>query len=88
MKFDAANGNHTFVGVARLIPHPSNIEVPLDSKTFLSKHSLDMKFSYVDDKYVHRFRSFITYSPYVPIENNIVIRSRSLSFFTYASLVS
>ncbi|TSK58076.1 Hypoxia-inducible factor 1-alpha [Bagarius yarrelli] len=32
------------------IPHPSNIEVPLDSKTFLSRHTLDMKFSYCDDR--------------------------------------
>ncbi|XP_034960214.1 hypoxia-inducible factor 1-alpha isoform X1 [Zootoca vivipara] len=32
------------------IPHPSNIEVPLDSKTFLSRHCLDMKFSYCDER--------------------------------------
>ncbi|XP_072127564.1 hypoxia inducible factor 1 subunit alpha a isoform X1 [Mobula birostris] len=32
------------------IPHPSNIEVKLDSKTFLSRHSLDMKFSYCDER--------------------------------------
>ncbi|XP_048840776.1 hypoxia-inducible factor 1-alpha-like [Brienomyrus brachyistius] len=32
------------------IPHPSNIEVPLDSKTFLSRHNLDMKFSYCDER--------------------------------------
>nr|AJG42184.1 hypoxia-inducible factor 1 alpha B [Gymnocypris eckloni] len=32
------------------IPHPSNIEVPLDSKTFLSRHTLDMKFSYCDER--------------------------------------
>nr|XP_033807066.1 hypoxia-inducible factor 1-alpha [Geotrypetes seraphini] len=32
------------------IPHPSNIEVPLDKKTFLSRHSLDMKFSYCDER--------------------------------------
>ncbi|KAM8921655.1 hypoxia-inducible factor 1-alpha isoform 2-T2 [Pelodytes ibericus] len=32
------------------IPHPSNIEFPLDSKTFLSRHSLDMKFSYCDER--------------------------------------
>ncbi|XP_028935305.1 hypoxia-inducible factor 1-alpha isoform X1 [Ornithorhynchus anatinus] len=32
------------------ILHPSNIEVPLDSKTFLSRHSLDMKFSYCDER--------------------------------------
>lgn len=32
------------------IPHPSNIEVPLDSKTFLSRHGLDMKFSYCDER--------------------------------------
>ncbi|XP_063803769.1 hypoxia-inducible factor 1-alpha [Pseudophryne corroboree] len=32
------------------IPHPSNIEFPLDSKTFLSRHSLDMKYSYCDER--------------------------------------
>ncbi|XP_015588167.1 hypoxia-inducible factor 1-alpha isoform X2 [Cephus cinctus] len=32
------------------IPHPSNIEVPLGRHTFLSKHSLNMKFTYADDK--------------------------------------
>lgn len=33
------------------IPHPSNIDTPLDSKTFLSRHSMDMKFTYCDDRY-------------------------------------
>nr|ADZ23995.1 hypoxia-inducible factor 2a [Myxocyprinus asiaticus] len=32
------------------IPHPSNIDTPLDSKTFLSRHSMDMKFTYCDDR--------------------------------------
>ncbi|XP_053140397.1 hypoxia-inducible factor 1-alpha [Hemicordylus capensis] len=41
------------------IPHPSNIEVPLDSKTFLSRHSLDMKFSYCDE----RITELIGYDP-------------------------
>lgn len=48
------NGQRQLVAVARPLPHPSNIEVPLDSSTFLSKHSLDMKFTYVDDKYVRQ----------------------------------
>lgn len=39
-----------FVAIGRPIPHPSNIEVPLGSNMFLTKHSLDMKFSYVDEK--------------------------------------
>lgn len=52
---DETKNHHQFVGIARLIPHPSNIEVPLGSKTFLSKHSLNMKFAYVDDKYVQQF---------------------------------
>lgn len=39
----------SLVAIGRPIPHPSNIEVPLDSMTFLSKHSLDMKFTYVDE---------------------------------------
>ncbi|KAG7461301.1 hypothetical protein MATL_G00208600 [Megalops atlanticus] len=41
------------------IPHPSNIEVPLDSKTFLSRHTLDMKFSYCDE----RITELIGYEP-------------------------
>lgn len=45
-----SNGNHQLVCVGRPMPHPSNIEIPLGSTTFLTKHSLDMKFSYVDDK--------------------------------------
>lgn len=32
------------------IPHPSNIEVPLDTKTYLSRHTLDMKFTYCDER--------------------------------------
>lgn len=53
------NGQRQLVAVARPLPHPSNIEVPLDSSTFLSKHSLDMKFSYVDDK----MYALLGYSP-------------------------
>ncbi|ELU17358.1 hypothetical protein CAPTEDRAFT_72408, partial [Capitella teleta] len=36
--------------IAEPIPHPANIEVPLDSRTFLSRHSLNMKFTYCDDR--------------------------------------
>uniref|UniRef100_A0A8D3DWP4 Hypoxia inducible factor 1 subunit alpha n=1 Tax=Scophthalmus maximus TaxID=52904 RepID=A0A8D3DWP4_SCOMX len=32
------------------IQHPSNIEVPLDAKTFLSRHTMDMKFTYCDER--------------------------------------
>ncbi|XP_043477190.1 protein similar-like isoform X2 [Leptopilina heterotoma] len=32
------------------VPHPSNIEVPLGRQTFLSKHNLNMKFTYADEK--------------------------------------
>uniref|UniRef100_A0A7N5ZRJ5 Hypoxia-inducible factor 1-alpha n=1 Tax=Anabas testudineus TaxID=64144 RepID=A0A7N5ZRJ5_ANATE len=32
------------------IQHPSNIEVPLDTKTFLSRHTMDMKFTYCDER--------------------------------------
>jgi hypoxia-inducible factor 1 alpha len=37
--------------IAEPIPHPSNIEAPLDSRTFLSRHSLNMKFTYCDDRW-------------------------------------
>ncbi|XP_011504674.1 PREDICTED: hypoxia-inducible factor 1-alpha [Ceratosolen solmsi marchali] len=38
------------VVVASPVPHPSNIEIPLGKYTFLSKHNLNMKFTYADDK--------------------------------------
>ncbi|XP_048061557.1 endothelial PAS domain-containing protein 1b isoform X1 [Megalobrama amblycephala] len=41
------------------IPHPSNIDTPLDSKAFLSRHSMDMKFTYCDD----RVTELMGYSP-------------------------
>uniref|UniRef100_A0A6Q2YEA2 Endothelial PAS domain protein 1b n=1 Tax=Esox lucius TaxID=8010 RepID=A0A6Q2YEA2_ESOLU len=41
------------------IPHPSNIDTPLDSKTFLSRHNMDMKFTYCDE----RVTDLIGYSP-------------------------
>ncbi|XP_063047819.1 endothelial PAS domain-containing protein 1b [Engraulis encrasicolus] len=41
------------------IPHPSNIDTPLDSKTFLSRHTMDMKFTYCDD----RVTELMGYSP-------------------------
>ncbi|XP_013139203.1 PREDICTED: endothelial PAS domain-containing protein 1-like isoform X2 [Papilio polytes] len=46
---DKHSKNGALVAVGRPIPHPANIEIPLDSTTFLSKHSLDMKFSYTDE---------------------------------------
>ncbi|KAK9497139.1 hypothetical protein O3M35_004513 [Rhynocoris fuscipes] len=48
-----------FVTVATPIPHPADIEIPLGSHTFLSKHSLDMKFTYADE----RMTEFLGYNP-------------------------
>lgn len=47
------------IAVARPIPHPSNIEIPLEITTFLTKHSLDMKFTYIDDKLVTNYLAFL-----------------------------
>ncbi|XP_047638101.1 endothelial PAS domain-containing protein 1 [Phacochoerus africanus] len=41
------------------IQHPSHMDIPLDSKTFLSRHSMDMKFTYCDD----RITELIGYHP-------------------------
>lgn len=43
-----SGGCLVFVGCP--VPHPSNIEAPLGRYTFLSKHSLNMKFTYADEK--------------------------------------
>ena len=34
------------------IPLPSNIEIPLDGKTFLTRHNMDMTFTYCDERFV------------------------------------
>ncbi|XP_065338951.1 hypoxia-inducible factor 1-alpha-like isoform X2 [Cloeon dipterum] len=47
------------VAIGEPIPHPANIEIPLDKQTFLSKHSLDMKFTYADDN----IGEFLGYDP-------------------------
>uniref|UniRef100_A0A8D0CF76 Hypoxia-inducible factor 3-alpha n=1 Tax=Salvator merianae TaxID=96440 RepID=A0A8D0CF76_SALMN len=36
--------------ICEAIPHPANIEKPLDSGTFLSRHTMDMKFTYCDER--------------------------------------
>ncbi|XP_026514569.1 hypoxia-inducible factor 3-alpha [Terrapene carolina triunguis] len=36
--------------ICEAIPHPANIETPLDSSAFLSQHSMDMKFTYCDER--------------------------------------
>ena len=40
-----------FLAVAEGIHHPSNIEVPLDRRTFTSRHNMNMKFTHCDDRY-------------------------------------
>ncbi|XP_076318284.1 uncharacterized protein LOC143229605 isoform X2 [Tachypleus tridentatus] len=61
METHACKANFTalnyFVSLAEPIPHPSNIEVTLDKQTFLSQHSLNMKFTYVDE----RIEDFLEY---------------------------
>ncbi|XP_078726471.1 hypoxia-inducible factor 1-alpha-like isoform X4 [Lampetra fluviatilis] len=41
------------------IPHPASIETPLDSRTFLTRHAMDMKFTYCDE----RITDLIGYHP-------------------------
>ncbi|KQS52041.1 protein similar isoform X3 [Drosophila erecta] len=54
-----AKGERLLMAIGRPIPHPSNIEIPLGTSTFLTKHSLDMRFTYVDDK----MHDLLGYSP-------------------------
>ena len=50
--------NAFLVIVASPVPHPSNIEIPLGKYTFLSKHNLNMKFTYADDKLVFHCKQY------------------------------
>ncbi|KAK2896853.1 hypothetical protein QQF64_005559 [Cirrhinus molitorella] len=43
-------GSTYLVLICESIPHPANIEAPLDSRTFLSRHTLDMRFTYCDER--------------------------------------
>ncbi|XP_055943399.1 hypoxia-inducible factor 1-alpha-like isoform X1 [Argiope bruennichi] len=36
--------------IGQPIPHPAHIDVPLDKDIFISRHSPDMKFTYIDEK--------------------------------------
>nr|XP_055026005.1 hypoxia inducible factor 1 subunit alpha a isoform X2 [Misgurnus anguillicaudatus] len=47
------------VVICESIPHPGNIEAPLDSRTFLSRHTLDMRFTYCDE----RIRELLGFDP-------------------------
>ncbi|KAG8249652.1 Hypoxia-inducible factor 1-alpha [Homalodisca vitripennis] len=60
MDTDSSAGSQMYlVAIGEPIPHPANIEIPLGQQTFLSKHSLDMKFTYADDK----MAEFLGYDP-------------------------
>ena len=39
------------LAICETIPHPSNIEVPLDGNTFTSRHNMNMKFTDCDERY-------------------------------------
>ncbi|XP_022097956.1 hypoxia-inducible factor 1-alpha-like [Acanthaster planci] len=45
--------------IAMPIHHPANIEIPMDEQTFLTRHSMDMKFTYCDD----RIQDLLGYDP-------------------------
>ena len=39
------------LAIGEPIPHPANIEIPMDNNTFLSKHDMNMRFTYCDERY-------------------------------------
>lgn len=46
------NYRHYMISIGELIQHPSRIDIPFKSDVFISKHSPDMKFIHVDDRFV------------------------------------
>ncbi|XP_035704232.1 hypoxia-inducible factor 1-alpha isoform X2 [Folsomia candida] len=44
-----SNNNQWFISICEPLLHPSDVDIPLNKQTFLSKHTPDMKFDYVDD---------------------------------------
>ncbi|XP_033631701.1 hypoxia-inducible factor 1-alpha-like [Asterias rubens] len=45
--------------IAMPIQHPANIEIPMDKQTFLTRHSMDMNFTYCDE----RIKDLLGYDP-------------------------
>ena len=39
------------LAIGEPIPHPANIEIPMDNNTFLSKHDMSLRFTYCDERY-------------------------------------
>ncbi|KAL1461960.1 hypothetical protein WDU94_013820 [Cyamophila willieti] len=58
--------SHCFIAIGEPIPHPSNYDVPL-SQTFLTKHSLDMKFTYADET----MEDFLGFNPDIFISKSV-----------------
>ena len=48
--FKHSKGLTHLIAIAEPIPHPSNIEIPLDKRTFTSRHNMNMKFTDCDDR--------------------------------------
>jgi hypoxia-inducible factor 1 alpha len=70
--------SHFLVLVCDPIPHPSNVELALNSHTFVTNHTLDMNFSYLDEKYV--LRSNFGYGESITL---LFIHQRMCQFFGY-----
>lgn len=51
MGSETDENNQWFVSICEPLLHPSDVDIPLNKQTFLSKHSPDMKFEYVDERY-------------------------------------
>ncbi|EFX64305.1 hypothetical protein DAPPUDRAFT_13455, partial [Daphnia pulex] len=55
----SSSTNHFLVLIVDPIPHPSCTKTPLGGYSFLTKHTLDMKYTYVDEK----IYTFLGYTP-------------------------
>ncbi|XP_017778701.1 PREDICTED: hypoxia-inducible factor 1-alpha-like isoform X2 [Nicrophorus vespilloides] len=62
------------VAIGQPIQHPSNIEAPLPSQTFLTKHNMNMTFTYADEKMLE----FLGYNPEDLIGKSIYSYSHAL----------
>jgi hypothetical protein len=68
MDFKANNGmtkspqspRYCLFTIGEMIDHPHSIEKPLSESIFVSRHSLDMKYLHVDDRFVLIIQKLIT----------------------------
>lgn len=74
--------------ICEAIPHPGSLEPPLGRGAFLSRHSLDMKFTYCDERWAGALSSSAFLPNFPPSVSSPAARVLSLVCFCLSDSIS